>query len=73
MLIRNKDGSFTYVENKLFDITGLSTGQRNAKKHIQEGSGKFEVRSTRQSQGLKPGDEIKITEFKRNDKYKINP
>ena len=73
MLVKNKDGSFTYVENKLFDTTNLSTGQRNAEKHIKEGSGKFEVRSTKQSQGLKPGDRIEITEFLRNDKYKKNP
>lgn len=69
MLIKDRDGLFIDVENKLFDTTRLSPGQNAAKNHIQKGSGIFEVRSTKISQGLQPGDRIKIKEFKRNDKY----
>lgn len=68
-LIKNDDGTFTIVETKRSSSTRLSKGQRAAKNHVENGNGIFEVRSYDYQHKLKPGDKIKVSEYKRHNKY----
>lgn len=70
-LIRNEDGSYALVETKLRSTTPLSKGQKAAKRQIEEGNGRFEVRSDElRDWGIKNGDFIIIDNWDFNSKYK---
>lgn len=47
----------------------LSKGQKEAKMNVNNGNGDFEVRSEKDNQGLKPGELIRVKEYKRINKY----
>lgn len=69
-LIRNEDGSYTLVETKLRSTTPLSKGQKAAKRQIEEGNGRFEVRSDElEDWGIPRGQEIEINRFELEFKY----
>ncbi len=68
-LIRNNDGTFGITEAKLTDTTPLSPGQKKAMDHVVNGNGKFECRSDINAFGIKKGEEIEVSTFKRINKY----
>ena len=68
-LIRNEDDTYTIVETKLRSTTNLSPGQSKARKHVEKGSQKFEIRSKVDELNLHVGDAIIVTDYKRINKY----
>ncbi|MBR6042286.1 MAG: RHS repeat-associated core domain-containing protein [Paludibacteraceae bacterium] len=72
-LIKNEDtNDYSLVETKRSSSSRLSKGQKSAKEHVENGDGIFEVRSRDPIQDLRPGDKIKIRDYKRIDKYPSN-
>lgn len=72
-LIKNEDtGDYSLIETKRSSSSLLSKGQKSAKEHVENGDGIFEVRSRDPIQNLRPGDEFKIRDYKRIDKYNSN-
>ncbi len=70
-LVKNKDGkTYTINEYKRTKTTKLSDGQKAAQANVKKGNQKFEVRSNIPSQGLKKGDIIEVTKYKKITKYK---
>ncbi|MCM1491121.1 MAG: hypothetical protein NC095_09900, partial [Muribaculum sp.] len=66
-LVKEKDGTTTVVEAKRSSTTRLSTGQEKAKRHIENGNKKFEVRSNKD--GYKKNQEIRVDKWDRKNKY----
>ena len=60
------------MEVKLRKSTPLSTGQKSAKAHVEEGDGKFEVRSKKVNVDRSATDQdntIIVTDYQRINKY----
>lgn len=69
ILMKNTNETFTLGEVKLTKETRLTTGQRRAKKHIEESNGKFEVKRDIPQFGISKNQVIKITNFEKITKY----
>ena len=61
--------SYQILEFKLTSESPLTKGQTKALKHVKDGNGMFEVRSRVPNLGIKPGDEINVTEYIIKYKY----
>ena len=62
------------MEVKLRKSTRLSTGQRSAKAHVEDGDGQFEVRSKKlkvkaDRSATKQDNTIIVTDYQRINKY----
>ncbi len=68
--INNGDDTYSVIEYKLSDKTPLSKGQKAVQNHVTGGNQMFEVRSTVDPMGLKPGAEIQVKDYKVEYKYK---
>ncbi|MDE6548274.1 MAG: hypothetical protein K2L22_04675 [Muribaculaceae bacterium] len=66
----NNDDTYQIIEYKLTDSTPLTKGQKNAWEHVKNGNGIFKVRSNVSGLNLKPGDDIKVTDYKIGYKYR---
>lgn len=67
-LIKNEDGTYTVVETKLTNKSGLSTGQVEVQKHVKDGDGLMQVKSHKKD-GLKYDSVIKVSDYKVLYKY----
>ena len=50
----------------------MSTGQNRVLEHVEKGNQLFEVRSEKQTFGLKKGQTIRVDEYEIKYKYKNN-